>query len=207
MTEVTYLFSDLPLRIRAKVIIHPVSGCWIGQWKPDKRGYIRIWWQGKPRYLHRVVYELLDGPIPDDLGLDHVRDRGCISKGCCFPGHLEPVPSGVNTRRSAGTIASINAAKGACPDGHELAPGNLAPWRLPARICLTCARDKGREAMRTRRAPRAVVHAARLAGQTEAVFRLHGEGLSNVKIGRQLGISRHSVADVLAGRDVRKGYR
>ena len=44
MAEATFRLSDLPLRIAAKVVVHPVSGCWVGQWKPDKRGYIRIWW-------------------------------------------------------------------------------------------------------------------------------------------------------------------
>ena len=114
MDKVTYHLSDLPARLRAKIAVHPVSGCWIGTWKPDHRGYVRIWWQGKAQYLHRVVYQLLVGEITDD-GLDHVRANGCTSKACCFPGHLDDVPSGINTRRSPTSTASVNAAKKGLP--------------------------------------------------------------------------------------------
>jgi hypothetical protein len=207
VSEATYCLDDLPARLRAKIAVHPSSGCWIGQWKPVAKGYVRIWWEGKPRFLHRVVYQLLVEPIPDDLGLDHVKAAGCISNACCWPAHLEPVTSGVNTRRSPRTRASINAAKQVCPAGHELVPGNLAPWRLPARICLTCARGSSREAQRATRAHRPAERAALLARQAEAVHRMHAEGASNAAIGRALGISRHSVPDILAGRDRRKGIR
>src|SRR4051794_245047 len=49
---------------------------------------------------HRLAYELLVGPIPDGLHIDHVASRGCESRLCCNPAHLEPVTPGVNARRA-----------------------------------------------------------------------------------------------------------
>jgi hypothetical protein len=49
---------------------------------------------------HREVYEWLVGPVPPGLQLDHVYDRGCRSKRCVNPAHLEPVTRAENQRRS-----------------------------------------------------------------------------------------------------------
>lgn len=48
--------------------------------------------------VHRVVYELLRGPIPAGLDLDHL----CRRRACCNPFHLEPVGRLENVRRGAG---------------------------------------------------------------------------------------------------------
>lgn len=47
--------------------------------------------------VHRVVYELLVGPIPPGMDLDHL----CRNRACCNPDHLEPVTRSVNNRRGA----------------------------------------------------------------------------------------------------------
>ncbi len=51
------------------------------------------------RYVvaHRFAYELLVGPIPDGLTLDHL----CRKTRCVNPAHLEPVTHSENSRRSA----------------------------------------------------------------------------------------------------------
>ena len=49
--------------------------------------------------LHRVVYEHRVGPIPKGLDLDHVKARGCRSRACVNPAHLEPVTTRVNVLR------------------------------------------------------------------------------------------------------------
>jgi hypothetical protein len=45
--------------------------------------------------VHRVVYRLLVGTIPEGLTLDHL----CFVPCCCNPDHLEPVTRAENTRR------------------------------------------------------------------------------------------------------------
>jgi len=64
----------------------------------------------KPRQVHRVAYEILVGPIPEGLQLDHTCHNDdplcpggdvCLHRRCWNPAHLEPVTPGENTRRSS----------------------------------------------------------------------------------------------------------
>jgi hypothetical protein len=80
--------------------VNKTEECWLWT-KPDKvtgYGYFRA--DNKTVTAHRFSYELLVGPIPEGLVLDHVRSRGCISKACVNPAHLEPVTQQENLRRS-----------------------------------------------------------------------------------------------------------
>lgn len=47
-------------------------------------------------YVHRIVYELLVGPIPVGMELDHL----CMNRRCCKPEHLEIVTRAENMRRA-----------------------------------------------------------------------------------------------------------
>lgn len=67
------------------------SACWL--WAGcTRRGYGRVWRGGKMVLAHRVAYELLVGPIPEGLTLDHL----CRNRACCNPNDLEPVTDRVN---------------------------------------------------------------------------------------------------------------
>lgn len=97
------MFDLIPERLRALLVIRPappdatVNGpCWIyiGN-HASRNGYGRAWWKGADRALHRILYELLVGPIPDGHQLDHL----CRVRPCCNPDHNEPVTPGVNTHR------------------------------------------------------------------------------------------------------------
>jgi hypothetical protein len=89
------------------------NGCWRWLGRFDANGYGR---QGR-RWAHRIVYELLVGPIPAGAVLDHL----CRTKWCVNPDHLEPVTHAENCRRGAGTlltqadVAAIRAALGSTP--------------------------------------------------------------------------------------------
>ena len=74
--------------------------------------YGAAWWEGRMRPAHRVAYELLVGPIPIGLELDHL----CSRTVCVNPAHLEPVTHRENTRRGQGW-AGENARKATC-DRH-----------------------------------------------------------------------------------------
>lgn len=50
---------------------------------------------------HRIAYEIAIGPIPDGLHVDHVWLKGCRSRACVRPDHLEAVPQRVNNQRAA----------------------------------------------------------------------------------------------------------
>lgn len=170
-----YALADLPDRIRARIRVNPLTGCW--EWTGALvKGYGYIGWEGKQRKVHRVVYELLVGLIGDGLTLDHVRDRGCRSRACCWPAHLEPVTNRENILRS-GSPSAINAAKTHCVNGHEFTPENTYA-RPGGRGCRACHRIEGE---RSRRAagiePRALkTHCPAGHAYDEANTRIEADG-------------------------------
>lgn len=70
-------------------------------------GYGQVWADGTTRLAHRVVYELLVGPIPVGLDLDHL----CRNRSCVNPAHLEPVTRRVNVQRGW-TAGRVHHRKG-----------------------------------------------------------------------------------------------
>lgn len=150
-----YRVEDLPPLIAAKIRVNPDSGCWEWQGYRMPKGYGQYaQWDRAARKVrshktHRLVYELLVGPIPDGLTIDHVKARGCISNACCWPAHLEPVSRQVNNSRGRSPSA-VNAGKTSCDSGHELDLLNTRLRPAGGRDCRACARDReqGREPRR-----------------------------------------------------------
>lgn len=72
-------------------------GCWVWTAGGEALGYGVYFADGRSIRAHRYVYELLVGPVPAGLHLDHL----CRVKRCCNPDHLEPVVPAVNYRRGS----------------------------------------------------------------------------------------------------------
>lgn len=86
--------------------------CW--EWLAGKNGrYGAIYVDGQNVGAHRFSYEILVGPIPEGLVLDHL----CRNEGCVNPNHLEPVEQRENVLRGEGPSAA-NVKKTHCPQGH-----------------------------------------------------------------------------------------
>ena len=81
--------------------------CWSWTGAHIPGGYGSIGVDGSQRGAHRVAYELLVGPIPDGLTIDHL----CRVKDCVNPAHMEPVTSAENNRRRSATRTT-------CKRGH-----------------------------------------------------------------------------------------
>lgn len=109
----TYSITDLPARMQSKITALP-DGCWYWTGAINSRGYGQWGVNGVSRSTHRVAYELLVGPIPDGMTIDHL----CLIKRCCNPAHLEVVTGAVNAGRYAALITH-------CPQGHPLSGSNL----------------------------------------------------------------------------------
>lgn len=128
-------FSGDPQCFMGNVLI--TESCWEWQGRLDPRGYGRY----AGRLAHRISYELLRGPIPSGLELDHL----CRVRNCVNPDHLEPVTHRENTLRSTSPSA-INATKSACPSGHPYDAENTYISPGGDRHCRACNRDRKRRA-------------------------------------------------------------
>lgn len=126
-------------RFYEKVSLPNSDGCmlWTGA---VVKGYGHFRAEDQAVRAHRLAYELLVGPIPEGLTIDHVKDRGCKSKLCCNPNHLEPVTRAVNTGR--GNQARVWAPKTHCPQNHEFTPENTYVRLSGLRECRRCRRDR-----------------------------------------------------------------
>lgn len=114
-------------RIMARVDI--TDECWLWTGYLNK-GYGTIGVNGKTREAYRVLYELVVGPVPDGLHLDHL----CRVRACVNPYHLEPVTHAENMRRAA-------AARTHCGNGHEWTDATTYPYR-GRRDCRACNTER-----------------------------------------------------------------
>lgn len=124
-------------RLMSKVSPCPNTGCWFWAGSgTNGRGYGRTYFQGKNWQAHRAYYELLVGPIPEGLELDHK----CRVTFCVNPEHLDPVPHRVNVQR--GVTGAVNTrrqrSKTHCPRGHPYSGRNLYINPNGSRKCKTC---------------------------------------------------------------------
>ena len=140
-------------RLRRYFTEGPPDACWPWTGATDRHGHGQFHPSAnKTIRAHRAVYELLVGPIPKGMTLDHLchsNDRTCEGGATCphricvNPAHMEPVTLGENKRRGMSPPA-VNARKTHCIRGHELTPDNLVTSKLPWRKCRTCHRDEMR---------------------------------------------------------------
>jgi hypothetical protein len=112
------------------------ADCWEWTDKLDRGGYGSLTVRrGLSVRAHRFAYEMLVGPIPEGLHLDHL----CRNTNCVNPLHLEAVTPRENSLRSA-SVTGLNAAKTHCIRGHEFNEANT--WIRPngERECRPCKR-------------------------------------------------------------------
>jgi hypothetical protein len=119
--------------------------CWT--WTGVARGtggYGGFRYDGRMQFAHRVSYELLVGPIPEGLVIDHL----CRNRKCVNPEHLEPVTQTENMARGS-------AARTHCKQGHEYTPENTVPVHngsTASRWCRICLKASKRRTYLRRKA-------------------------------------------------------
>lgn len=111
-----------------------LGSCWTWLGSLNSHGYGQFYpVHGPPVASHRFMYELVVGPIPAGLTIDHL----CWNTACCNPAHMEPVTRGENARRADG--GAHNRAKTHCPRGHAYDAANTYTYR-GGRHCRACGR-------------------------------------------------------------------
>lgn len=114
------------------------DSCWPWLAATVSGNYGYFWADGMMRRAHRITYELLVGPIPDGLDLDHL----CRNPNCVNPAHLEPVTHRTNVLRGVSSFAA-KAKQATCAHGHPYTPETTG-LRDGTRFCLTCRREYDR---------------------------------------------------------------
>jgi hypothetical protein len=143
-----------PSRARPTPVQHRFWGkvdtagdCW--NWMADrhKRGYGlfhvgRFGGKRRVSVAHRVAWEMLVGPIPSGLVLDHL----CRNTSCVNPDHLEPVSQRENVLR--GAVTAPRTRRTTCAKGLHSMSDALVDPRTGWRECRPCALASARERYR-----------------------------------------------------------
>ncbi len=138
--------TAVPARLMAKIGPTTERGCWpwLAATKPDGRPEAtynhRVW------NVARLMYELIVGPVPTGLVLDHL----CRNLWCVNPAHLDPVTQATNIRR--GDAGKNGWAKTRCIRGHAFDDDNTIRHPNGRRNCRTCQRMHARLWARRHRA-------------------------------------------------------
>lgn len=115
------------------------NNCW--EWNGGRTsfGYGKISLKqksfNKSMTAHRVYWELINGPIPKGLVINHK----CSNPPCINPDHLETMTGKENTLIGKG-ITAINAKKTHCINGHKFITENTGINTDGSRYCRNCSR-------------------------------------------------------------------
>ena len=118
--------------------------CWLWLGGRHSHGYGS---HNRHDYAHRTAWELLVGPIPAGLTVDHL----CRVRHCVNPAHMELVTNKENILRGE-SVAAKYARRSCCVRGHEFTNENtLRVKGRSGRICRKCSRIRAKNRILTPR--------------------------------------------------------
>lgn len=96
--------------------VQKTSSCWLWTASTKSSGYGQLYVDGVPRAAHRVSWELVNGPIPDGLLIDH----RCHNKKCVRPDHLRLATYKQNSENRSGPQSNnTSGVLGVHREGHK----------------------------------------------------------------------------------------
>lgn len=109
-----------PIEPRFWSKVKKTETCWY--WTAaQKKGYGLFAINGRQTGAHRFSYELKNGPIKDNLVIDHK----CRTTLCVNPNHLRAVTAKINVTENVIWVGwQVQKAKKFCPQGHHYSKDN-----------------------------------------------------------------------------------
>ncbi|WP_350225228.1 HNH endonuclease [Arthrobacter sp. efr-133-TYG-118] len=131
---------DPAVRFWVKVDRAGPDDCWFWTKACNKQGYGTFNSGDGVIGAHRWSWESVNGPVPENLVLDHL----CRVHNCVNPGHLEPATQAVNVERAVpfGVYGSANRRKTHCPQGHLYDDENTYVSKAGSRHCQVCIKER-----------------------------------------------------------------
>lgn len=125
--------------LKAKCVVTD-SNCWEWQGSRNALGYGQATFGGERWMVHRLMYTLLVGPIPDGKQACH----SCDHPPCANPAHLWLGTARENALDSKEKCRHFTSSKTHCVRGHPLSGDNLHVSRKGKRTCRICQLAKCR---------------------------------------------------------------
>lgn len=129
--------SELPEKLSKLIAVDYVRGCWLWSGKRDQ-GYGQVHdGDAGSIAVHRLVYSMVVGAIPDGWHVHHV----CGVKLCCAPDHLAAMPPGEHSAMHA----RIREPSTHCGRGHPYDEANTYVAANGSRTCRACRLERERQ--------------------------------------------------------------
>lgn len=102
----------------------PETSCVIWFGCENQKGYGRILVGRKRQNVHRVVYEMANGPIPDGMVIDHV----CHERSCVNPAHMRVCTNSENAKNRKLNVNNKHGFKGVYKNSYTSKKGLPPRW-------------------------------------------------------------------------------
>lgn len=137
------------------------DGCWTwtgAKLRTSDHGQCRV--AGRAWLVHRLVFTVVNGPIPDGMVVMHK----CDNPPCVNPDHLRlgTQLDNIADCKSKGRARNAHSRKTSCPKGHPYGGANLITRRNGTRACRACQNERrARQHARETPEQRAAINARR----------------------------------------------